>query len=242
MMEGTFLSDSAYHSYAPDNVPTPTGCGKLKDEADTWFYVSELHDMVDKLPDVKDIVKIVAQVHKTSMGKSPTGKFGFAVPTHLANIPNHNTWHDTWEGWFTQAMRSMYGFEKQTQGVDEDLDSLFDALCKNVIPRLLGPLETGGRSIEPCLIHSDLWPGKCMADADTGAIIMFDSCCFWGHNEAELGPWRASRYRLGGSYLRQYQEVMGMSKPHADWEDRMRCMLCEYSMSAPFDGHSLIAL
>lgn len=66
-------------------------------------------------------------------------------------------------------MQAMYEFEKQTQGEDEELDNLFDALCKEVIPRLLRPLETGGRSIKPCLVHSDLWPGNCM----------FDSCAYW---------------------------------------------------------------
>ena len=219
-MEGAFLSDSAYHSYAPDNIPTPVGFGRLTDEANTWFYVSEFHDMVDELPDVRDLVNLVIKVHRTSMGKSPMGKSGFGVPTHLANIPNHSIWHETWEGWFTQAMQIMYAFEKQTQGVDEELDSLFNALCKKVIPRLLRPLETGGRSVKPCLIHSDLWPDNCMTDANSGKIMMFDSCAFWGHNEAELGPWRAPRYRLGITYLKQYQKVMGMSEPHADWDDR----------------------
>ena len=220
MMKGAFESDSVYASYAPDNVPTPIAFGEFKDDPDTWFYVCEFHDMLDKLPDVSELVNIVSKVHRASMGKSPTGKFGFGVPTHLANIPNDNTWQDTWEKFFTQAMQSMYNFEKQTQGVDEELDGLFDALCNKVIPRLLRPLETGGHSIEPCLVHSDLWPGNCMVDADTGDIIIFDSCAFWGHNEADLGPWRAPRYRLGRPYLRQYQKVMGKSEPHADWDDR----------------------
>ncbi|KAF2247414.1 hypothetical protein BU26DRAFT_532061 [Trematosphaeria pertusa] len=104
--------------------------------------------MVDEVLDVKAFVDIVAKVHRASMGKSPNGKFGFA--------------QDSWEKWYTQAMQAMYEFEKQTQGEDEELDNLFDALCKEVIPRLLRPLETGGRSIKPCLVHSDLWPGNCI--------------------------------------------------------------------------------
>lgn len=194
MMESAFQSDSVYASYAPDNVPKPIGFGEFKDEPNTWFYISEFHDMIDEPLDVTDVVNIVAKVHKASMGESPTGKFGFAVPTHLANIPNDNTWQDRWEKWFTQAMQAMqamYAYEKQTQGIDKELDGLFEALCDKVIPRLLRPLETGGRSIEPCLVHSDLWPGNCMLDADTRKIIVFDSCAFWGHNEADLGPWRA---------------------------------------------------
>jgi protein-ribulosamine 3-kinase len=220
MMYGAFQSDSAYSSYAPDNMPKPIGFGEFKDEPGSWFYVCEFHDMLDEVPDVSELVDIVAKVHRASMGNSPTGKFGFDAPTHLANIPNDNTWQDTWEAFFTQLMQSMYEHEKLTQGEDEELDGLFDALCKKVIPRLLRPLESGGRSIKPCLIHSDLWPGNCMPDADTGNLMLFDSCAFWGHNEADLGPWRAPRYRLGRPYLRHYQKVMGTSEPHADWDDR----------------------
>jgi hypothetical protein len=197
--------------------------------------------MVDDLPDNRDLVNIVAKVHRASMGKSPTGKFGFAVPTHLANIPNDNTWQDTWEKWFTQAMQSMYEFEKQAQGADEELDGLFDALCKKVIPRLLRPLETGGRSVEPCIVHSDLWPGTCMLDADTGEIIIFDSCAFWGHNEADLVP--GGRCDIG-------LEDHILSSTRRSWEFRShmligmtvtRCTLCEYSESARLKGLTLIA-
>lgn len=91
MMEGAFESDSIYSSYAPDNMPAPIGFGEFKDEPNTWFYVCEFHDIVEELPDIDDLVNIVAKVHRDSMGRSPTGKFGFAVPTYLANIPNDNT-------------------------------------------------------------------------------------------------------------------------------------------------------
>ena len=114
----------------------------------------------------------------------------------------------------------MYRFEKETQGVDEELDGLFDALCTEVIPRLLRPLETGGRFIEPCLVHSNLWPGYCMSDADTGEIMIFDSCAFWGHNEAELGlgcfmgatsPWGWGLTRPHGGHMGVFSFFMN---PH----------------------------
>jgi fructosamine-3-kinase len=186
MMKGAFESDSIYSSYAPENMPKPVGFGELKDKPDSWFYICEFHNMLDELPDVSDLVDIVAKVHRASMGKSLSGKFGFGVPTHLANIPNDNTWQDTWERFFTQLMRSMYKFEKLTQGVDEEMDYLFEALCNKVIPRLLRPLETAGSTIKPCLVHSNLSPGNFMPDADTGDLMIFDSCAFWGHNEADL--------------------------------------------------------
>ncbi|USP81315.1 hypothetical protein yc1106_08589 [Curvularia clavata] len=131
------------------NVPKPTGFGEFKDEPGTWFYVCEFHDMLNQVPEVYELVAIVAKVHRASMGNSPTGKFGFDTTTHLANIPNDNAWQDTWEAFFMKLMKSIYEHETLTQGEDKELDSLLDALCKNVIPRLLRPLESGGRSIKP---------------------------------------------------------------------------------------------
>ncbi|KAF2647316.1 hypothetical protein K491DRAFT_723543 [Lophiostoma macrostomum CBS 122681] len=227
-MEGAFLSESAYHSYALSHVPTPVGYGEFKERPGTWFYLCEFRDMINVVLDVEKLVSLVVKVHKASMGKSPRGQYGFEVPTHLANLFVDNTWKDSWERWFTQAMRTMYDLEKQAQGQDDELDDLFLGLCDRVIPRLLRPLETGGRTIKPCLIHSDLWPGNCMPDTNTGELVVFDSCAFWGHNEAELGPWRAPRYHLGQLYLERYKEVMGISEPYDDWDDRNRLYALRY--------------
>jgi fructosamine-3-kinase len=220
MMEGEFISDTVYHSYLPANVPRPISHGKFRGNSDTWYYLCEFRDMIDIPPDVDKLVELVAKVHRDSMGKSENGKYGFEVPTHLANVPNDNTWRDTWEEWFTQAMRHMYNLEKKVHGEDEELDRVFEGLCNKVIPRLLRPLETGGHSIKPCLVHSDLWQGNCMTDAKTGELVIFDACAFWGHNEADLGPWRAPRYKLGRPYFEAYKKVMGISEPHADCDDR----------------------
>lgn len=56
-------------------------------------------------------------------------------------------------------------------------------ILEKVIPRLMRPLETGRRNIQPCLVHSDIWLGNVKPDAETEQPIIFDSCAFWGHNE-----------------------------------------------------------
>ena len=217
-MEGTYISESLLHSYIPEHVPTPCSWGQYESNSSVWFYLCDFHDMDDDVPDPKGFVSIVASLHKASMGKSK--QYGFEVPTHLANIPNDNTWQDSWEVWFAQAMRKMLQVEEESHGKDDELEDLKQGLFEKVIPRLLRPLETDGHSIEPCLLHSDLWPGNAMPDGDTDEIIIFDSCAFWGHNEADLGSWRAPRYRMGKPFLREYQNVMGISEPTADWDDR----------------------
>ena len=199
-------------------MPKPHAWGEYESEPDMWFYLCDFHDMIDEVPEIDRFVSIVARLHKTSLGKEE--RYGFHVPTHLANIPNDNTWQKSWELFFTQLMVCMFQVEQKAHAHDEELESLKQVMLEKVVPRLLRPLETGGRSIKPCLVHSDLWPGNCMPDADTGEIMLFDSCAFWGHNESDLGSWRAPRYRLGELYMSEYQRVVGISEPLADWDDR----------------------
>lgn len=218
MMQGTWESESLFYKYSPSHVPAPYAWGNYASDPNTWFYLCAFHDMKDNIPDPRSFVSVVSKIHKESLGKS--SQYGFHVPTHLANLPNDNTWQDKWEVWFTQAMRQMFVLEEASHGQDDELDLLKDALYSKVIPRLLRPLESGGRSIKPCLVHSDLWPGNSKPDANTGEVMIFDSCAFWGHNEADLGSWRASRYRMGRPFLEEYKRVMGMSEPREDWDDR----------------------
>lgn len=183
MMHGTFESERIMHTYAPQNVPEPIAWGTYKSLPDTHFYICTFHDMLEDLPDMRQLGILISTIHKKTMGKSPGGRYGFQVTTHLANIPNDNSWCDTWEAWFTNAMRRMLQVEEKSHGQDEELQKLTKDLFEKVIPRLLRPLETEGREIKPCLIHSDLWPGNIKHDAETDEIMIFDSCAFWGHNE-----------------------------------------------------------
>ena len=182
-MYGTFESEKLVHEFAPKNVPEPIAWGTYKSMPDTHFYICVFHEMLEDLPDIHGLGVFVAGLHMRSMGKSRDGKYGFHVATHLANIPNDNSWCDSWEEWFANAMRRMLQVEDASHGPDAELKGLTDALFAKVIPRLLRPLETGGREIKPCLIHSDLWPGNIKADAETDELMVFDSCAYWGHNE-----------------------------------------------------------
>jgi protein-ribulosamine 3-kinase len=65
------------------------------------------------------------------------------------------------------------------------LRMLSEQLLEKVIPRLLRPLETGPVTLQPCLIHGNLWYGNTAIDLDTGKPITFDASALWGHNECE---------------------------------------------------------
>ena len=204
MMEGSYGSEKIFHHYAPSHVPKPISWGWYAPDPDMYFYSCCFHDIVDGIPTPKSLVPIIAQVHKASIGKPPFAAYGFHVTTHLGNLPNANTWKRYWEAWFQQAMRRLYEVEEKAPGKDPNLENLKQALHEKVMPRSLRPLETGGQSIQPCLIHPDIWPGNMMLDSDTKQVIIFDSCACWGHDEASLGTWRASRYKLGQPFIEEY--------------------------------------
>lgn len=194
--------------------------GNYKSDARTWFFLAEFHDMVEELPNAENFVPIVVEFHRRSMGKSPGGKWGFHTETGLPFVQHDNEYEDTWEALFTKMMRKMIEEEEIVHGQSDELDEMKKDLFGKVIPRLLRPLEMGHRSIKPCLIHTDLWPGNILPDVDTDKLMIYDSRAMWGHNECDLGTWRAARFTLGPPFVKEYQKQMGMSEPQEDWEDR----------------------
>lgn len=67
-----------------------------------------------------------------------------------------NTWTDSWEEWFTRNFHAALEYGQQPNGKDEELCELGEELIDKIIPRLLRPLQTGGRNIKPTLCHGDL--------------------------------------------------------------------------------------
>lgn len=118
-------------------------------------------------------------------------------------------------------MKSMFAVEEARHGTNAEYEGLKSKLLEQVIPRLLGPLVADGRRIKPCLVHSDLWPGNIKVDADNGLPVIFDSCAFWGHNEADMGCWRADRYNMPGFkeyYVEKHKHLI--AEPFDEWDDR----------------------
>lgn len=90
MMRGTFVSESLFHQYIPSCVPESLAWGSYVSKPDRWFYLCAFHGFKNNIPSVDPIVSIVVQFHNSTQGKSPTGQFGFQVPTHLGNMPTNN--------------------------------------------------------------------------------------------------------------------------------------------------------
>ena len=142
--------------------------------------------MTDKVPDVHKLGVMLADLHTGSV--SPNGKYGFPVTTYHGTVPQKVNWQDSWEGLFRDLIEHLLSIERQSQGPDEVLKDLTDALLTKVVPRLLCPLETGGRKTKPRLLHGDIWNGNTSTNADTDLPVIFNAAYFYGHNESKSVP------------------------------------------------------
>ena len=63
--------------------------------------------------------------------------------------------------------------------------------------------------------------GNTALDQRTKEAFVFDVCSFYGHNEYDIGNWRAPRHRVSrAAYLKEYKSRFQVSPPEQDWDDR----------------------
>lgn len=86
-------------------------------------------------------------------------------------------------------------------GPNKELKDLMPGMFGKVIPRLLRPLESGGRSITPSLVHGDLWCGNAAVDLENDIPLVFDPCCFWAHNECNTSKASSSTHKTLTQFL-----------------------------------------
>jgi fructosamine-3-kinase len=183
MARGEFESQAALHNVIPDNVGTPLAWGFLDEDKSKAFFITRFRNLQDLPPPLQQSLEMVKRLHQTS--ESPTGKFGFHVTTYCGPPKMVNDWTDSWEEYFARQFRSDVSYLQQSGQKDAELVKLTEVFIQKVVARLLRPLQTGGRSIKPCLCHGDLWEGNIQTDADTQQLVTFDSCAFYGHNESQ---------------------------------------------------------
>ncbi|KAG7004716.1 hypothetical protein G7Y79_00024g056660 [Physcia stellaris] len=154
--------------------------------------------------------------------------YGFPVTTYDGKWPQVVGWDSSWASFFSKMLIGALQLDVVTNGPWKELEDIVDQTVKDVIPLLLGFLETGGRSIKPCLIHGDLWEGNIGTDSETGRLYVYDAACYYAHNEMELGMWRINHHNLiVGKYRKEYRKNMEASKPKTQWDDRNRLYSCK---------------
>ena len=227
MMEGEFWAMTELHKTTPRFIPKPRAWGKFRSGSpETYFFLCDFLDMSDQTPDPDRMCSQLAELHRTSV--SPTGKFGFHIRTCNGRTPQATEWNSSWTSFFTKLMAHVMALDFKTNGPWEELDKVEQDILSHVIPRLIGALETEGRSVKPCLIHADLWEGNTGTSYETGDIYFFDAGSYYAHNEMEIGDWRCPYNKVNHKiYTKTYLRNYGMSEPTEEWDDRNR-MYCVY--------------
>ncbi|OTA55631.1 hypothetical protein K449DRAFT_468794 [Hypoxylon sp. EC38] len=219
MVESEYESMKAIYDVLPTFAPKPIAHGSYQTIPNTHFFLCEFREILNDMPDPHKFAAKLAELHQKS--ESPTGKFGFHLSTSSGNLPQWTEWDDSWETIFTKNLRMALDFEIKAKGYDAEFDILIPAIFDRVIPRLLRPLESDGRSVKPSLVHGDLWYANSGVDMDTDNPLFFDACCFYAHNEYEFGQWRPICNRFGAEYIKAYHDYVKISAPEEDYDGRL---------------------
>ena len=205
-------------------VPKAVGWGDYHNgESQVYFYLADYHEMdLSAAPDPVSFTAKIAELHQN--GTSPTGMFGFAVPTVIGILERTVTWEKSWAKSFTHQLKDVIRYDRETNGIWPELEAASAQLVDVIIPRLLGVLQSEGREIKPTLIHGDLWEQNIGIDMETGETVIFDPGSTYAHNEMEFGTWRCSWafHFKSPIYMRMYQRQIEPSEPADEWDDRNR--------------------
>ncbi|KAM7201774.1 Fructosamine/Ketosamine-3-kinase [Naviculisporaceae sp. PSN 640] len=228
-IKGEFEATSAIHAVVPNFCPKPIAWGTFASDADAHFYLCKFYEFAKGMPDPELFCANLATLHTQS--KSPTGKFGFHCTTYNGDLPQDNTWCESWEVFFANGLRRTLRVRDERAGSrSAELDSLLPTLFNKVIPRLLRPLK-----ISPALIHGDLWYGNASVLKESGARkegIVYDPASFYGHNEYELGNWRPERNRFTKECFDAYHTHVPKSEPVEDYDDRIKLYEMRFNLNA----------
>ncbi|KAI9092590.1 fructosamine kinase PKL/CAK/FruK [Phlyctochytrium arcticum] len=196
----------------------------LDPDSDTMIFVSEYKSLKSlNAAAAGELGRMLASMHTHS--SSQAEKFGFSIPTFCGRTRMRNGWTDTWEETFDRKIGDLLDTLRK-DGSYNELCAKGDVLRKVAIPKLLKPLKT-----RPALLHGDLWcdlynrlifvmeSGNAGVNAETNKPVIFDPCCYYGHNEADLAIARI----FGGfapSFYESYHECIPPSDPVDEYDAR----------------------
>ncbi|KAI1084842.1 Fructosamine kinase-domain-containing protein [Whalleya microplaca] len=210
-----FESLKAIYDAVPGFCPRPIGRGHYANDPSVHFLLSTFVDMLDGEPaDPVLLPQRLAEMHQKAL--APDGQYGWHVTMASGQLPVRLSKSLSWEDFFSRYLNLLFCAEEIAQGArPREMERLVKVLFNRIIPRLLRPLETGGREIVPRLLHTDLWDGNASVDED-GSPIIFDPCSMYGHNEFDLGVWTNPRVVTGWPFVNSYHNFFERSAPEED--------------------------
>ncbi|KAF1988922.1 hypothetical protein K402DRAFT_327769, partial [Aulographum hederae CBS 113979] len=228
-----YTSMSLLHKTLPTFTPRPIAHGTYTNPnlPNIHFYLSLFLPLQNILPSPPLFCRTLATLHQSSTSTSPTGRFGFEIPTFHGTTAIEHGWHDTWEAYFSATTKALLEKEQAVRGRCAEVEEMEDVFFGKVVPRLLRPMEMSGRALRPSLIHGDLWDGNVgvvdAGDGEGGRPVVFDAGSCFAHFEYDLAVWRSPWNKINRPFIDEYVKHNPPSSPAEDFEDRGEL----YSMS-----------
>lgn len=223
LLGSEYQAQCKLYSLMPDNVPRPMNWGSLQLRAphEGSYLLAEFVQFDNSdLPDVDAAGAVVAKLHDSSRGTSQ--QFGTTGPLFDGLLCYLSGWEPKWQTLFAKVLFQVYHYNTLTNGRWDELHDAIMPVIRYVVPRLLNALEDGGRKIEPCFIHGDLWNGNFGTAADTKRLYLFDSSGYYAHHEMEFALWRTQHHRMHEKdYCGAYFKHRPPSEPEEEFEDRV---------------------
>lgn len=210
ILQGEYEGARAIHAMIPSLVPKVHAVGALPSSR-SHFLLSEFRTVAKQPPAAGPLVKQIAKLHQES--RSPTGKFGFHVPTYWGSMEQSVEWEESWRVAFSSILQNFLDLSNEVHGTTPEFEAARALLFERVIPRLLDPLQAQGRILKPSLIHGDLWEGNCAED-EHGQPFIFDCSSSYAHNEMEIAFWTPPRNLMAaGGFVEAYKKLVPPSAP-----------------------------
>ncbi|KAA8491999.1 Protein-ribulosamine 3-kinase, chloroplastic [Porphyridium purpureum] len=176
MFQGEAEGLRAMHQTHTIRVPNAIHYGELSARPGATFIVMEHLDMRGRSSQ-KELGLALAKLHlaEPAVQEAKQGMFGFHVNNTIGGTFQPNEWTDSWVDFFREK-RIMHQIKLAKSA---ELRNLATRLCDRL------PSYFEGITVQPSVLHGDLWSGN--IGAANGEVAIFDPATYYGHHEAEFG-------------------------------------------------------
>jgi protein-ribulosamine 3-kinase len=199
MFAGEHESLRALHNAVPAICPQSYGHGPLAEAPGKSFLVTDFLEITSGRRGKAASDSLAMKLGKlhTTPAPIPSGydkpMFGFPVPTCCGDTQQPNDFNASWADFYAEnRLRFIERSSRKSNGKDEELTTLVERLCNEVVPRLIGDDHlNGGKGVQPVVVHGDLWSGNAsvgkLPEMSEAEEVTYDSSACYAHSEYELG-------------------------------------------------------
>jgi protein-ribulosamine 3-kinase len=203
---GMFEKEAAGLSLMRQTGEIPIPEALLADEAGghAFLLLSYVDSARESLDFWEDFGKRLAGMHSHK-----AEKFGLDHDNFMGSLYQHNTFHETWTGFFVAER-----LERQVKMARED--GKISRQEVTAFERLYRRLDEIFPPARPSLVHGDLWSGNFMVN-ETGRACLIDPAVYYGHPEVDI----AMSTLFGGFSGRFYDTYISHNSLEKGWQQRL---------------------